>query len=46
MTIRVLESDKFKKISRKLTENIKERIEKQVRKIVANPEIGKPMRYN
>ena len=46
MTIKVLESDRFKRVSRKLSYDIKDRIEKQIRKIVANPEIGKPMKYN
>lgn len=46
MTIKVIESDGFKRASRKLDRFIKERIEKQVRKIIANPEAGKPMRYD
>jgi mRNA-degrading endonuclease RelE of RelBE toxin-antitoxin system len=46
MTIKILESNKFKRVSRKLSTDIKDRIEKQIRKILDNPEIGKPMRYN
>jgi len=46
MTIRIRESDRFKKISRKLRKDIKDRIEKQIRKIVANPEVGKSMKHN
>ncbi len=46
MKIKLIESDNFKKVSRKLNLDIKIRIEKQIRKIILNPEIGKPMRHN
>lgn len=32
MAIKIIESNKFRNISRKLNHNIKERIEKQIRK--------------
>ena len=36
----------LKKISKIKHEAVKEQIKKQVEKIIENPEIGKPMRYN
>jgi mRNA-degrading endonuclease RelE of RelBE toxin-antitoxin system len=45
MTTKVLESDKFKRVSRKLSYDIKDRIEKQINKLLENPEVGKPMRH-
>ena len=38
--------DFIKKIGKIKHEAIKEQIKKQVEKIINNPEIGKPMRYN
>ncbi len=35
----------FEKLFSKLDNNQKEEIKTRIRKIVANPEIGKPMRY-
>lgn len=46
MTIKIIESNRFKQVSRKLNIELKNRIEKQIKKIIANPEVGKPMRYN
>jgi len=40
----IKESDRFKRIFNKLNINMKERIDKQIKKIINNPEIGKPMR--
>ena len=36
----------LKRISKIKDNSIKEQIKKQIRKIIENPEIGKPMRYN
>ena len=36
----------FKRIFEKLDKSIKEKVEKIIVKIINNPEIGKPMRYN
>ena len=38
--------DVLKKVSKIKHQAIKEQIKKQVEKIIENPEIGKPMRYN
>ena len=35
----------FEKVFEKLDNTIKEKVKKQIRKIIENPEIGKPMRY-
>jgi len=35
----------FKKLIEKLDKSIKEKVEKQIIKIINNPEIGKPMRF-
>ncbi len=40
------ETDKFKKIVSKLDRHDLERVQKLVQKIIANPAIGKPMRYD
>ena len=43
----VIYSDRFKRILSKIKDNaLKERIAKQVAKIIDSPEIGKPMSYN
>ncbi|MBU4070229.1 MAG: type II toxin-antitoxin system RelE/ParE family toxin [Nanoarchaeota archaeon] len=42
----IKESDRFRHIFKKLNNFMKERVEKQIRKLVLNPHIGKPMRYN
>lgn len=36
----------FEKLFSKLDSNEKEKIKTQIRKIIANPEVGKPMRYS
>ena len=38
--------DFLKKISKIKNKGFKEKVKKQVKKIVQDPEIGKPMRYN
>jgi len=38
-------SKRFKKAVKKLDDFEKEKIEKQVKKIIANPKIGKPLKY-
>ena len=43
--IRIETSAKFEKIIDKLDKNIKLQINKQIDKILNNPEIGKPMMY-
>jgi len=36
----------FEKLFSKLDSNQKEKIKMQIRKIIQNPEVGKPMRYS
>ena len=36
----------FEKLFSKLDNNQKEKVKTQIRKIIANPEVGKPMRYS
>lgn len=36
--------DKFKKTVKKLDQSVKIRVKKQIKKIVEDPEVGKPMR--
>lgn len=38
--------DNFKRVFDKLDKSIKEKVEKILIKIINNPEVGKPMRYN
>jgi len=40
----VKEAEKFKKVFNKLDNSYLPRVEKLIRKIIENPEIGKPMR--
>lgn len=42
----VKETDNFKRIRDKLDKSILIKLSKQIEKIIENPEIGKPMRYN
>ena len=43
--VRVIYDDNFKKIFSKIKDNsVKEKIKKQIKKIIGNPEVGKPMR--
>ena len=47
MVIRIEEADKFTRATQKIKDNsTKEQIKKQIRKVIENPEIGKPMRFN
>jgi mRNA-degrading endonuclease RelE of RelBE toxin-antitoxin system len=41
---KIIESDKFKSIKNKLDQSYLIRLEKQILKIIENPEVGKPMR--
>lgn len=42
--MKIKESDSFKRIKSKLDKGYLDRVEKLIRKIILNPEIGKPMR--
>lgn len=42
----IKESDNFKRIKNKLDKSILIKLSKQIEKLIENPEIGKPMRYN
>lgn len=43
--VRVEETENFSKILQKIKDDLlKEKIKKQIKKIIRNPEIGKPMR--
>ncbi len=45
--VRVIYSKEFEQDVKKIRDNaVKERMIKQVEKILKNPEIGKPLRYN
>ena len=44
--VEVIYTDKFEKEFRKADTSVKEKAIKQIKKIVENPEIGKPLRYN
>lgn len=47
MVVRVVEkTDEFVKIFKKIDFALKERVQKQIIKIIDNPEIGKPMQYS
>jgi mRNA-degrading endonuclease RelE of RelBE toxin-antitoxin system len=39
-------SEMFEKKFRKFTQDTKQRIRKQINKLLENPEVGKPMRHN
>jgi len=39
-------SPRFKKIVQKLDASLKERVKKQIRRIVKDPSVGKPMRFS
>jgi len=44
---RVKRTDKFERDVKTIKDHVlKERIKKQIRKIIENPEIGKPLRYD
>jgi mRNA-degrading endonuclease RelE of RelBE toxin-antitoxin system len=42
----IYEPDFFKKICKIKDNSIKEHVKKQIKKIIENPEIGKPMMYD
>lgn len=42
----VIYTDKFEKEVKKLDSSIKIKVIKQIKKIIQNPEIGKPLRYD
>lgn len=45
--VEIIYADRFKRIFSKIKDNnLKERVTKQIAKIIENPEIGKPMSYN
>lgn len=44
--VKVIFAERFERGLRKFDESIKAKIRKQIRKIIENPKIGKPMRYN
>ena len=45
--VKVDYDDNFKRIFSKIKDNpLRIKIEKQIEKIIQNPEIGKPMKYN
>ena len=47
MVITVEKTDEFVSTIKKIKDNLfKEKVQKQITKIIQNPEIGKPMRYN
>jgi mRNA-degrading endonuclease RelE of RelBE toxin-antitoxin system len=44
--VAVIYTEKFEREFRKADRSIKEKAGKQIRKIIDNPETGKPLRYN
>ncbi|OIO43467.1 hypothetical protein COX97_02935 [Candidatus Pacearchaeota archaeon CG_4_10_14_0_2_um_filter_05_32_18] len=42
----IIYTDKFEKELKKADNSIKEKVIKQIQKIIETPEIGKPLRYN
>jgi mRNA-degrading endonuclease RelE of RelBE toxin-antitoxin system len=44
--LKIKTSEKFERILNKTDKSLKMQIEKQIDKIIANPEVGKPMRHN
>jgi mRNA-degrading endonuclease RelE of RelBE toxin-antitoxin system len=44
--VEVIYTEKFEKEFKKTDTSIKEKAIKQIKKIIENPEIGKPLRYN
>lgn len=46
MVIVIKEAEKFQKSFSKLDISYKERVKKLIKKIIENPEIGKPMRHS
>ena len=46
MVVEVIYTEKFEKEFKKSDKSIKDRAAKQIQKIIANPEAGKPLRYD
>ena len=44
--IEVIYTEKFEREAKKADNSIKEKIKKQMKKIIENPHIGKPLRYD
>jgi len=44
--VEIIYTEKFEKEIKKLDNFIKKKVAKQIEKIINNPEIGKPLRYN
>jgi len=44
--VEVIYTEKFEREFKKADTSIKEKIRKQIKKIIENPEIGKPLRYD
>lgn len=44
--VEIIYTEKFEKEIKKLDNFIKKKVTKQIEKIVNNPQIGKPLRYN
>ena len=44
--VRIIPSNEFVKDIKKIDSFLKEKLDKQIRKIVQNPNIGKPLRYS
>ena len=44
--VEIIYTEKFEKEIKKLDNFIKGKVAKQIEKIINNPEIGKPLRYN
>jgi len=43
--LKIKREEKFEKIFKKLDNSYKTKVSKQIKKIIENPEIGKPMRH-
>jgi len=43
--MKIIPSNEFIKQTKKLNSFDREKLEKQIRKILANPEVGKPLKY-
>ncbi len=43
--VRITPSDTFKKHIKRLNQFDKDKLEKQIKKIINNPQVGKPLRY-
>ena len=44
--VKTIFTDKFERKFRKSDASVKIKLKKQIQKIIENPEIGKPMKYN